>query len=247
VTWRQLPRRRSRTRSCRQRDRWGDVIPPSRQPCSPRSRVLRARGQDALRLFASVAGQRMSLPRLRGGRRGDCRAARRWPVDFAALELLDHGGRTSDPGSELQGTAGALHPEHGQDAKARQPRVAVELRKLIVVASPRAAALGRAQAVNVVGRCLLPSSVHGRIMFFRKKRETPKIDPGPSPVPWLSDRVWREWNDQNPLGASLKEPHRPISDAWPACCYCCWPIRGDFLVRLASITASGLPSSPQRT
>lgn len=51
--------------------------------------------------------------------------------------------------------------------------------------------------------------------FLRQKRETPKIDPGPSPVPWLSELVWRRWNANNPLGASLKTPGHPISDAWP--------------------------------
>lgn len=34
-------------------------------------------------------------------------------------------------------------------------------------------------------------------------------------MPWLSDAIWREWNDQNPLGASLKEPNSPISGAVP--------------------------------
>lgn len=34
-------------------------------------------------------------------------------------------------------------------------------------------------------------------------------------MPWLSDAVWRMWNEGDAEAASFKEPGRPISDAWP--------------------------------
>ena len=54
-------------------------------------------------------------------------------------------------------------------------------------------------------------------MFGWRKREPARGDPGPSPVGWLSDEIWRTWNEHDPEAADLKTPHGgPITDAWPA-------------------------------
>jgi hypothetical protein len=43
----------------------------------------------------------------------------------------------------------------------------------------------------------------------------PTGDPGPSPVPWLSDEIWRAWNAGDSDACSRHEPGRPIDEVWP--------------------------------
>jgi len=49
---------------------------------------------------------------------------------------------------------------------------------------------------------------------WRKGART-RGDCGPSPVPWLSDAVWRGWNEGDPHAREEKVPNKPISDATP--------------------------------
>ena len=67
-------------------------------------------------------------------------------------------------------------------------------------------------------------------------------DPGPSPVAWLSNEIWRSWNDGDAGARDVQEPGKPISDAWPT------PVTGNDRRRAARRNvAEGQPPPPAGT